>query len=533
MANSEPTGYLSLVLHAHLPFVRHPEYEEPLEEDWLHEALTETYIPVLRMMEGFERDGVDWRLTMSLTPPLVAMLTDPLLQDRYVQHIERLIELAEKEVERTRFQPEFQSTAQMYLRKFHECRETFVDQYGRNIIKGFRKYQDAGFLEVITCGATHGFLPLMNLHPNAVRAQVAVAAQAYQENFGRRPRGIWNGECGYYPGLDELLKEQAIRYFFVDTHGILFASRRPRYGVFAPIYCPSGVAAFGRDIETGKAVWSAEEGYPGDFRYREFYRDIGYDLPLDYIQPYIHPTGLRMPTGIKYYRITGKVTLNEKVPYSETDAMEAAADHAGNFMFNRGQQIDYLSTIMDRKPLVTACYDAELFGHWWYEGPAFLNYLIRKIHYDQKTVQLITPPEYLEEYPVNQVAVPSYSSWGHKGYAEVWLEGSNDWIYRHLHKAAERMIDLANRFVTPSDLERRALNQTARELLLAQSSDWAFIMKTGTVVDYAVKRTKEHLLRFTDLWEMLNRSQLHVDYLVSLERADNIFPTIDYRVYAG
>jgi 1,4-alpha-glucan branching enzyme len=135
-------------------------------------------------------------------------------------------------------------------------------------------------------------------------------------------------------------------------------------------------------------------------------------------------------------------------------------------------------------------------------------------------------------YPVNQVAVPSYSSWGHKGYAEVWLEGSNDWIYRHLHKAAERMIELANRFAHPSPLEHRALNQAARELLLAQSSDWAFIMKTNTVVPYAVRRTKDHILRFTDLWHMLMNGSVVETYLESLENTDNIFPNIDYRIYA-
>jgi 1,4-alpha-glucan branching enzyme len=532
MASSDPKGYLALVLHAHLPFVRHPEYEDPFEEDWLHEAITETYIPLLRMMEGLSRDGVHWRLTMSLTPPLVSMLADPLLQERYVHHLERLIELAEKEEQRTRHQPEYYSSACMYLRKFRECHETFVERCGRNLVRGFRAFQDAGNLEIITCGATHGFLPLLHMQPNAVRAQVAVACRHYEEHFGRRPRGIWNGECGYFPGLDEYLKEQGIRYFFVDTHGILFASRRPKYGVFAPLYCPSGVAAFGRDIESSKAVWSAEEGYPGDSRYREFYRDIGFDLPLDYIEPYLHPTGLRVPTGIKYYRVTGRVALNEKRPYSEAEAMEAAASHAGNFMFNREKQVEYLSSLMDRKPIIVSPYDAELYGHWWYEGPAFLNFLLRKLHFDQNAVKTITPREYLEMYPVNQVAVPSYSSWGHKGYAEVWLEGSNDWIYRHLHKAAERMIELANRFAHPSPLEHRALNQAARELLLAQSSDWAFIMKTNTVVPYAVRRTKDHILRFTDLWHMLMNGSVVETYLESLENTDNIFPNIDYRIYA-
>ncbi|MCX7964718.1 MAG: DUF1957 domain-containing protein [Candidatus Sumerlaea chitinivorans] len=526
-----PKGYLCLVLHAHLPFVRHPEYEDFLEEDWLYEAITETYVPLLNMMNGLMRDGVDFRLTMSLTPPLVAMLTDDLLQTRYVRHIERLIELAEKECVRTRFQPEFYPLAQMYLRKFTECRRVFVDQYQRNIVQGFKALQDAGKLEIITCGATHGFMPLMEINKNAVRAQVAVGRQAYEVAFGRPPRGIWNGECGYYPGLDEVLAQNGIRFFFVDAHGILHASKRPKYGVYAPLYCPSGVAAFGRDPESSKSVWSAEEGYPGDFNYREFYRDIGFDLDYDYIRPYIHESGLRINTGIKYYRITGKTPHKE--PYNEQWALETAARHAGNFMFNREKQVEYLASLMDRRPIIVSPYDAELFGHWWYEGPDFLNFLLRKIHYDQQTLALITPSEYLEIYPRNQVAVPSLSSWGHKGYCEVWLEGSNDWIYRHLHKAADRMVELANEFKHTNDtLLTRALNQAARELLLAQSSDWAFIMKTRTMVEYAVRRTKEHVTAFTDLYHMIKRREVDESYLRRLEERHNIFPFIDFRVYA-
>lgn len=522
---------LCLVLHAHLPFVRHPEHEEFLEEDWLYEAITETYIPLLQMMNGLMRDGVDFRLTMSMTPPLVAMLSDELLQSRYVRHIERLIELAEKEVQRTTFQPEFHELAHMYLRRFSECREVFVDQCHRNIVNGFRAVQDAGKLEILTCGATHGFMPLMDINPNAVYAQVAVARQSYELHFGRQPRGIWNGECGYFPGLDEVLAQNQIRFFFVDTHGILHANKRPKYGVYAPLYCPTGVAAFGRDIESSKSVWSAEEGYPGDYNYREFYRDIGFDLDFDYIRPYIMENGLRINTGIKYYRITGNTAHKE--PYNERRALETAASHAGNFMFNREKQIEHLASLMDRPPIVVSPYDAELFGHWWYEGPAFLNYLFRKVYHDQSTIDLCTPSEYLERFPKNQVAVPSMSSWGHKGYSEVWLEGSNDWIYRHLHKAAERMVELANSYRDTTDpLTTRALNQASRELLLAQSSDWAFIMKTRTMVEYAVKRTKDHLLQFSDLYFMVKSGTIDENYLHNLESRDNIFPYIDFRVYA-
>lgn len=526
-----PIGYLSLVLHAHLPFVRHPEYEEFMEEDWLYEAITETYIPLIQIMEGWERDGVNWRLTMSLTPPLCEMLSDELLQNRYQRHVELLIELAEKEVHRTRFDDRINQTARMYLRKFNEARAIFVDHYGRNLVNAFRNFQDAGKLEVITCGATHGFMPLMESNRAAVRAQVFVARDNYVKHFHRAPRGIWNGECGYFPCLDETLAEAGIRFFFVDAHGILYTDRRPKYGVYAPLYCPTGVAAFGRDLESSKQVWSAQEGYPGDVDYREFYRDIGFDLDLEYIAPYIHESGIRINTGIKYYRIT-KAGLADKEPYNEKWAMDKAASHAANFMFNREHQARYLSSLMDRPPLIVSPYDAELFGHWWYEGPNFIDFLFRKIHFDQDNIELITPMEYLERFPVNQTASPSFSSWGHKGYSEVWLESSNDWIYRHLLECADRMVELAVRHRDESDgLRLRALNQAARELLLAQSSDWAFIMKTGTVVSYAERRTREHCLRFNDLYAMLMSGNMDEGKIAEIEYKDNIFPEINFRHY--
>lgn len=522
-------GYLALVLHAHLPYIRHPEADQYLEETWLFEAITETYIPLIKVFEGLIRDGVPFRITMSFTPTLASMLLDPLLQERYTRHIDRLIELAEKEVVRTRTCPEFHRNALMYRELFYDARHTFKDRYNCNILRAFREFSDAGYIEIITSGATHGYFPLMEIYPEAVRAQVKTAVAFHEKTFGRRPLGFWLPECGYQPGHDQILKEEDIRYFFTDAHGVLFASPRPKYGVFAPIYCKSGVAAFGRDMESSKQVWSAQEGYPGDYDYREFYRDIGYDLDYDYIRPYINRDGTRTATGIKYYRITGKT--HDKQPYDMERARERAAVHAGNFMFNRERQIEYLASVMDRKPIVVAPYDAELFGHWWFEGPWWLDFLIRKSAYDQKVFKLVTPSDYLEIYKRNQVSTPSLSSWGYKGYNEVWLEGSNDWIYPHLHMAAERMIDLATKMPDAEGLTRRALNQAARELLLAQSSDWAFIMKTGTMVSYAVKRTKDHVGRFNRLYEAITSNSIDESWLSQVEAKDNIFPDIDYRSY--
>jgi 1,4-alpha-glucan branching enzyme len=527
-----PLGYLALVLHAHLPFVRHPEYDDFLEEDWLYEAITETYIPLLEVFEGLERDGVDWRLTMSITPTLAAMLADPLLQYRYLRHVDNLIALARKEMERTRWMPEFQPLARMYHERFTLCRDVFVKKYHNNLLNGFRRFFETGKLELITCGATHGFLPLLKVNEKACRAQIEVGAREFERHFGKRPQGIWLAECGYSKGVDRLLREAGIRYFFVDTHGVLFAEPRPRFGVYAPILCPdSRVAALARDTESSKQVWSAIEGYPGDYCYRDFYRDVGFDLDYEYIKPHLHQTGIRSLLGIKYFRITGRT--NNKMPYDPKAALERAAEHAGNFLFNREKQVEWLFGSMDGRPaLIVAPYDAELFGHWWFEGPDWINFLMRKMHYDQQTVKAITIPEYLDRHPHLQMSQPTLSSWGFKGYCEVWLENSNDWIYQHLHEGADRMVELAGDNPDPLPLARRALNQAARELLLAQSSDWAFILKTGTMVEYAQERTRVHVNNFNHLYEQLKASQIDEAWLAEIERRHNLFPDIDYRVYA-
>ncbi len=280
-------GYLAMVLHAHLPYVRHPEHEQFLEEKWFQEAVTETYLPLLWVFEKLLEDGVEFRITVDLSPTLIAMFNDNLLRHRYVRHLEMLNELAEREVERTRNQPDFQATALLYRDLFSRAHYLFTDKYRWDLTGAFRKMQDSGKLQIITTAATHGYLPLLGAQREAVYAQVAVAVQFYEQNFGRRPEGFWLPECGWHPGDDRILGKFGVKYFLAECHGLLHASPRPKYGCYAPIYTPAGVAAFGRDPESSKQVWSAQEGYPGDFDYRDFYRDIGFDLALDDIGRYL------------------------------------------------------------------------------------------------------------------------------------------------------------------------------------------------------------------------------------------------------
>ena len=521
-------GYLSLILHAHLPFVRHPEHERALEENWLFEAITETYIPLLQLLEQWQDDGLKAPLTFSLTPTLSSMLKDSLLQQRYSRHLDQLIELAENEIRRTHWETSIQPLASFYRNRLTAARH-FYQKCGGDLISLFRKHLEASALEIITGPATHAVLPLLG-HKPSIRAQILVGRDCFFQCFGREPHGIWLPECAYSEDLEPWLREAGLRWFILDSHGLLRARPQPRYAFFAPILTSRGLAAFGRDPESAKQVWSRHEGYPGDPRYRDFYRDIGYDLEYEYVKPYLAAPD-RSFTGIKYHRITGAGP--DKQIYERATALDAATEHAEHFLRSRLAQIQRVEALLERPPLLISPYDAELFGHWWFEGPDFLDSLVRKIFSNQPSLTLLTPSEYLQRHPTNQVAAPSASSWGENGYWSVWLNENNQWIYPHLHVAQERMTELANRFLHPGELTLRALKQAGRELLLAQSSDWPFILRTGTSPEYARRRFTTHLARFTSLYDQLINSRMDKLSLSAVEAEDNLFPAVDYRYWAS
>ena len=526
-------GYFLLVLHAHLPYIRHPEFEEFMEERWLFEAITETYIPLLKVFENLEKDGIPFKVTISVTPPLLEMFASHDLQSKYERHMVKLIELADREVARTKKEdPRKHSLAVYYLETFSDVLNTYR-KYNRNPAEGFKVFKDKGYIELITCNATHGFLPFMMRFPQVINAQIKIGIEAFQKHIGYRPKGMWIAECAYVPPLDRYLAEAGVKFFFVDSHGLWYADHQPRYGVYRPIITPHEVFVFARDPESSEQVWSSQVGYPGDGRYREFYRDVGFDREYEYIRPYIDSCGERINTGIKYHRITGKdVDLADKELYDLSEAMHAVEEHAKDFAGKKIRQIERLYALFNGvEPVIVAPFDAELFGHWWYEGPQFLERFFR---YIAETEILIpsTPSEIMDSLEIVQVLTPAPSSWGANGYFEVWLNGRNDWIYPHYEEMMERMVELAQKFTNPTELQRRVLNQMARELLLAQSSDWAFIMTTGTTVEYAANRVKTHALRFLELDRQLRSGKIEVGYLQQLEWLDAIFPWLDYRIFA-
>jgi len=512
-----------IVLHAHLPYVRHPERRFFFEENWLFEAVTGSYIPLLDMLERLASDGVPSPVTLSLSPTLVEMLDDRLLRNRCAAYIDERIELAELEIARTGRNAPFRKLARYYKNRFEWIRHLYHDVYRRDITAAFGRLHKAGVIELITTAATHGYLPYLAMQPESVVAQVGIGVDVFRSKFKRPPKGIWIPECGYFTGLDAHLRRAGIYYFFLDAHGLMFGSPAPRNGYFAPVVTHEGVAAFGRDPFSSRLVWDMT-GYPGDADYREFHRDIGFDLPIEQVGRFIRAGGGRGHTGVKYYRITGS---EAKEPYNVAAALAKSKSHARHFV----QELDRrmrLPRFMQSPPPVSVCtYDAELFGHWWFEGPSWLEHVFREIKKRRKHLRAVTASAYLGEYGgMLETVAPAQSSWGEGGYGAVWLDKSNDWIYPMIHRAAETMIRLADAHHQPEGLIQRALDQAARELLLAQSSDWPFLLSRKTASQYAASRARAHIDRFNRISEMIERETVNNAELIRYERSDNIFRRI-------
>lgn len=531
MKGADANACLALVLNAHLPFVRKPEYPSFLEERWYFEAMSETYLPLLRLFRRLEAESVGFRLSLVLSPTLTSMMGDRLLGERYAAYLASQIRLGEQELSRTAGDPVFNRLAAAYLELYRKDLEDFEGLYARDVLAGFDYFYKKGRIELLTSGATHAFLPLYSDHPEAVSAQIETAIVAHRSAFGKHPAGCWLPQLGWYPGLGERLRAYNLSYTVVTTRGALLGQPTPEFGSFCPVRSPSGLAVFIRDAGATKAVWSETEGYPADPVYRDFYRDIGFDLQPDYLRPYLGAESGRGYTGFKYWAITGRT--DRKKPYDPALASVRAREHAKAFLADRRVAARSASAWMDR-PLVMVCpYDAELFGHWWYEGPQFLEALFREAAQGESRqgLELVTLAEYLERCGDLPVSEPEFSSWAEGGYGEVWLDSANDWVHRHGHKMIERMVELAERFPDESGLRERILNQGAREVLLAMCSDWSMLLRSGTSSAFARRQVEDALANFTRIYEMLSANTVDTEWLTTLEKRNNLFPAINYRMF--
>lgn len=558
-------GAFTFVLHSHLPYARLAG-RWPHGEEWIHEAATETYIPLLQTLYDLKAEGVNFKLTLGITPILSEQLADADVIEHLDQYLDERIEAAKKDM--AYFEAEetadkhLRFLAEWYLRWYETIKHDFDSRFNRDLIGAFRRLQDEGYIEIITCAATHGYLPLLG-RDSSIQGQLKTGIASYQRMFGRNPSAIWLPECAYRPayiadndevrpGLEYWLGLNGLKVFFSETHTITggqpvgvaagdvigpYGDVKRRYVIptantvperpattYHPYYVSdttggpkaeqhSDVAVIGRNNRTGQQVWSADWGYPGDFDYREFHRKAG-------------------TSGLQYWRITGaKTDLAYKDYYHPDWAAYKVDQHAEHFAHLVGDLIRSFHQQTGEYGLIASNYDTELFGHWWFEGITWLGKVLRHLAQNEE-VELTTASKFVQEHPPKQVLHIPESSWGAGGNHFVWDNTETHWMWEPIHEAEARMEALAAEFPNPTPDEQKVLNQAARELLLLQSSDWPFLVTTGQAREYAIQRFSQHIERFNHLVQSMDAGQPNVELAERYWELDKVFPNIDYRWFA-
>lgn len=526
----------SIVLHAHVPWVRHPEVPHCLEEDWLHSAVIETHLPLLEMLFRLREENVPFHLTVNLSPTLLAMFRDRLLKRRTLDYLDRTLRLCRDEVERGEITG-FKDQAESYEERFYHLRSLYVDKWESDLVRAYADLRDSGHIELTASAATHGLLPLLMRVPETVQAQVRTGIRQYVQSFGRMPRGFWLPECAYAPALSRLLKEEGIDWTIVEEHAMTTAPQASDEFPFRPGVTPDGLFVFGRDQASSSEVWNADSGYPGDGRYRDFLRDVGLEAPIEYLRDYLGDTEQRQLTGLKYFR-SGR-SGDESEPYDPKLASIALDEHSVHFVSSRGAQLAALEAAGVENPLVVCAFDADLFGHWWYEGTEFLERIFRK-GAERSDFSFTTPAGYLAANPDRQYSVisPVSSSWGEGGYFETWTREENNWINDENQKRCEQLARFVRIFeenrndYSDAVIEhrQRCIQLMTREIMLAQSSDWGFLMQNEPSMEYAEARTRGHLENFDRIWGCtMDLSKANV--LDEIEELNPIFPDLPWNIF--
>ncbi len=539
-----------LTLHSHLPYVlNHGRW--PHGTDWLTEAAVDTYLPLLETLRSLEADRVAAPVTIGFTPVLANQLASPAFADELEAFLaQRLAACAEAPASLSNTGDANLLPLVGYWRERLTRLQSLFRAVNGDLISAFRSLEDAGRLEIIGSAATHGFLPLL-ARDESIRFQLGLGVAEHRRLFGREPRGCWLPECAYRPrgawdpwpgapraplrrGIDEHLADAGFQYFFVDSHlpaagaplGIYgsiltgpgatpepAASPPPRrspyraYGVLSA--GRARVAAYVRDPRASSQVWSRHEGYPGDPWYLEFHK-------------------MRWPGGLKLWRVTGgEVDLGAKDRYDPAAAEERSRIHGEHF----AALLARISAEETRNPdgVIVAPFDTELFGHWWFEGPDFLGDTYRAIA-AQPAVRPATGSAHLEAHPPRTGIRMPAGSWGANGDFSMWLSDRTAWTWLRLWPLEEAFWNAAPAALA-DPAAHRVLEQAARSLLLAQSSDWQFIISTGAVVDYAERRFNGHcddLERLTAALSDRSEPGLAAANTLAAELAqrDDLFPDV-------
>lgn len=493
-------GNLAIILHSHIPYCRKSGVW-PFGEEWVFEAMAETYIPVLDLVSSAwqargSTSGAPF-LTMSFTPVLAEQLADDYMKSRFLDYLEMRALAAERDVERHEAAHDDARVGQArwFAAYYARIKERFTGHYRCDLLSAVSRLATDGAVELLATAATHAYLPLLG-SAERVYTQISLGCEACEHHFGVRPRGAWLPECGYRPGaVERALEACGIQYFVVDTHAIAGGSPRnlytdspdeiepqlPSMSTMRPYrLAGSKLSVFGRDESAAAQVWSKDHGYPGDGDYREFHR-------RDEV------------SGLPYWRVTSKLLdLGQKQLYNREAAISTVKGHAAHFAeLVRGRLAKY-SAASGGEGIVVAPYDMELFGHWWHEGVEWLAALIDIVE-SCGDVCPSTLGRHLELHPpTEEIAIPE-SSWGMGGKHAAWLNHETEWMWTSLLRAEKTGDEIAAGLDRLLGEERETALQALRELLLLEASDWPFLVTTGQAREYAEERFAQHLADFQAL----------------------------------
>jgi len=559
-------GNYVLILHTHLPFVLH-HGDWPHGTDWLCEAVAECYIPLLNVFNELLEEGITPKVTLDISPVLCEQLEHPDFKVIFEKYCEHKIKAAQSD--REEFSKEGKPQHQIWLTEYWEnwFKERLNDYkyiYNSSVINALKELQDKGAIEIMTCGATHGYFPLL-ADDRSINLQVKAAVANYQKHFGRKPRGIWLPECAYRPaytwqtyltvdpyhtpywrrGVEEFLAENGIEYFVVDEQtnrraqpiGIL------KDGHFTSVHSPDfksyhynfdnsplnlfraasgdnvskGTAvAFARHQDVAMQVWSAESGFPGNPAYLDFHKKQGGSMH-------------------RYWRVTDvKADMADKLLYVPDWVSGANGAYAQTFVHSIERTLQEYRNEAWREGTLTTPFDTELFGHWWFEGPGFLKEVLRNIHYSPY-VNMKTAGEQLDYIQPTEVALLPESSWGRDGNHNVWVNDKTLWTWKSIYRAEQRMNELVEKTINCRNDETlcRIMLQAMRELMLMQASDWQFLIETGSARDYAEMRFANHRTDYNALCHMaemyLSEKRLSKEdeaFLKEVEDRNPVFPEL-------
>lgn len=513
-------GILQLVLHAHLPYIKHPDYKYFFEETWLFEAITEVYLPLLRIFYKLDNNDINFKITVSFSPPLIEMLRDKNLMNKYVLYLDDLIKIAEYESKNSENLKE-RELSSFYLSNLKELKILFSDKISHNILQGFKEFQKKGNIQMITCNGTHNYMPVFKDKSLFINSSLKISKHIYNNIFDKELIGIWLAEMGYFEGLDKYLIDNNIKFTYLNFNSI----NSDNY--YKPLKTKNNFIFYVRDPKTNTKIWDANTGYPGNKYYREFYSDLSFEKKYGIINNFNNKYNTKTGTGLKYKAITDKnIDTQKKNYYDPKKALFQIKKDVIDFLNEKKNQITKLcENNYDFIPVLTAPFDMELFGHWWYEGPEFLYELLKTI---DKCDFLETG---YHNYIVENVDVvnenPHFSSWGDKGFSNTWVDKSNIWIYPFIETIFNKLLKFKN--VSLNELENRIYSQMLREFFLLVSSDWYFLIYNDSSKDYSEMRVKNHIANFFALEKLINNSKkiVNTKFLNDLEKINSIFSFIN------